>query len=196
MNFQTMELDWNDFQRAHWKWSKKNFGEDPANAWRPLVGIMEEIGELSETMSRNAGGKIFVDLHGRKTFSDAMDAVGDIMIYLSDFGSRNEIKISETLKYQRWIGGKSYKIVAGGNGGIRYILEAGSSLCHAYLKNVQGIRCQDQEKVERAIQLLILETQRFCAAHSFDFDRCVLGAWGIVSKRNWKKNQEDGCENN
>lgn len=63
-------------------WSQKNFGDQPA--WRPLLGIGEELGELNHAYLKREQG-----IRQDEDHDAAMrDAVGDIVIFLCDFSSR------------------------------------------------------------------------------------------------------------
>ena len=59
-------------------WVAHNFGDRPA--WMPLLGVMEELGELAHAFLKNAQGIRKQDYDAKQK-----DAVADIIIYLSDF---------------------------------------------------------------------------------------------------------------
>lgn len=75
MNFHQLQLEVGN-------WSINNFGHQPS--WRPLLGVQEEVGELSHAYLKRSQGI-------RKSTSDWQaemeDAVADILIYLADFCS-------------------------------------------------------------------------------------------------------------
>jgi len=60
-------------------WAQRNFGVRPA--WQPLVGIMEELGELAHAHLKAAQGIRRDEDHD----AGARDAVGDIVIYVADY---------------------------------------------------------------------------------------------------------------
>ena len=60
-------------------WSYKNFGLQ--EAWMPLLGIGEEVGELNHAFLKKAQNIRRAENHEAKM----KDAVGDIVIYLADF---------------------------------------------------------------------------------------------------------------
>ena len=82
-------------------WVKHNFGDRPA--WQPLLGLMEEIGELTEATGGNQHITELVRVLGRLAHADlksfqgirtnedhdakAKDAVADIVIFLADYCS-------------------------------------------------------------------------------------------------------------
>lgn len=60
-------------------WVAHNFGSQPA--WKPLLGVQEEVGELAHAYLKLAQGIRTNEDHDAK----AKDAVGDIIIFLCDF---------------------------------------------------------------------------------------------------------------
>lgn len=68
------------FQIEQGKWADHNFGSDrPAR--HPLLGEVEEIGELAHAYLKNAQGIRKNEDHR----ANAQDAIADIIIYLADF---------------------------------------------------------------------------------------------------------------
>lgn len=66
-------------------WAQRNFGDTPA--YRPLLGAVEEVGELAHAHLKAEQG-----IRGTAEEHEAAgkDAVGDIIIYLADYcGRRN-----------------------------------------------------------------------------------------------------------
>lgn len=68
------------------KWGLHNFPN--SEPWMPLVGAMEELGELSHAHLKEAQG-IRDKVLGAKE-----DAVGDIVIFLIDYCNRNNMDFS------------------------------------------------------------------------------------------------------
>lgn len=62
-------------------WVKHNFGERPS--WMPLLGAMEELGELAHAHLKKAQGIRTSEDHD----ANARDAVADIVIFLADYCS-------------------------------------------------------------------------------------------------------------
>jgi NTP pyrophosphatase (non-canonical NTP hydrolase) len=61
-------------------WATRNFGK--RETWHPLLGVVEEVGELSHAhlkQTQGIRGSTLQHTH------DAMDAVGDAIIYLADY---------------------------------------------------------------------------------------------------------------
>ena len=76
-------------------WVKHNFGDRPA--WMPILGIMEELGELAHAFLKRAQGIRTNEDHSE----DIKDAVADIVIFLSDFCSSEGIDF-ESVVQETW----------------------------------------------------------------------------------------------
>jgi NTP pyrophosphatase (non-canonical NTP hydrolase) len=93
-----------DIQSLHKSWAAYNFGED-RESWGPLLGAMEELGELAHAHLKEHQ-KIRV---GEDHTENAKDAVGDIIMYLMDYCSIRGFDIEEiiietwlTIKQRDW----------------------------------------------------------------------------------------------
>lgn len=75
-------MDLAKLQREQREWALENFGDAPA--WQPLLGIVEEVGELAHAHLKQAQGIRTEEDHE----ADAKDAIGDIIIYLVDYCTR------------------------------------------------------------------------------------------------------------
>lgn len=96
------------------EWVSRNFGSQPAH--RPLLGSLEEIGELADSSllliipllkMLVSGGKLaHAQLKkeqgirkGEERFkSDAADAVGDIVIYLADYCDKSGLSLQDCVE--------------------------------------------------------------------------------------------------
>jgi NTP pyrophosphatase (non-canonical NTP hydrolase) len=74
------------------EWTAKNFPE--ARTYQPLLGIVEEVGELSHAHLKQEQG-----IRGTwKAHQDAKtDAVGDIIIYLAHYCELNQINLEDAV---------------------------------------------------------------------------------------------------
>lgn len=66
-------------------WSNKNFPDN--KPYHPLLGVMEEVGELTHAHLKQEQGIRTNENH----IANKEDAIGDIIIYLADYCSRNNI---------------------------------------------------------------------------------------------------------
>lgn len=76
-------------------WHDHNFGEVPS--WQPLLGLQEELGELSHSFLKRAQNIRTNEDHDLRI----KDAVGDIMIFLLDF-CNNEGLDAEAILEKTW----------------------------------------------------------------------------------------------
>ena len=78
-------------------WSKKNFGHE-GKTHHPLLGVAEEVGELCHAHLKQEQG-----IRGTKEEheADAIDAIGDIAIYLMDYCNRRGFSFNDIV-WQTW----------------------------------------------------------------------------------------------
>ena len=76
-------MTFNEFQDKVTIWSDYNFGSKRGikEAATKLIGVQEELGELSHSVLKSLQGIRNDEYH----IEDAQDAVGDLMLYLADF---------------------------------------------------------------------------------------------------------------
>lgn len=140
-------------------WVAHNFGDRPS--WMPLLGIVEEAGELC-------------DAEDQRNLNDISDALADIMIFALDYCSG-----------MGWDAGDLWNRPAGENrAGFWGILRFLGKLCHAHLKDAQGIRVSEDHKAagQKALAGLFANL-RAKDAHLVER---VVQTWQEVRKRDWK----------
>ena len=78
------------------EWVRRNFGERPS--WHPLLGAIEELGELSHAHLKNEQG-----IRGtpEEHLAAKIDAVADVVIYLADYCSAEGIDMQRAVE-QTW----------------------------------------------------------------------------------------------
>ena len=83
----------NEIQKETKEWTDYNFPNTPS--YRPLLGVVEEVGELCHAHLKNEQG-----IRGTPEQWEAAkkDAVGDILVYLLDYCSRENLNIEECLE--------------------------------------------------------------------------------------------------
>lgn len=82
----------NKLQEEQKDWIKHNFGDRPS--WMPLLGAVEELGELAHAHLKQAQGIRVTENH----FENKKDAVADIIIYLADYCSAEGINLHEVVE--------------------------------------------------------------------------------------------------
>ena len=147
-------------------WSSQMFGDQKGlNHLAPLLGILEELGELEEAQRETD-----LDLRIR----DMEDAVGDIGIYTIDFLTR--LGIDPVIVWPSWAAKQDHPALV-------YLARVN----HACLKRHQGIRGFDVDAVFD--EAVIDNTAAFlhCINNVYALSRCTINTWkNVVSKRNWK----------
>lgn len=156
-------------------WSAKNFGAqisavtgEDHGSLHPLLGIVEEVGELSE------GGLP----------SDELDAVGDIVVYLADFASREtDCVLPDPEAIAEDPHADAFLVV----------VQAVGRLCHAVLKRHQGIRgladfATYKQARDAAVALLVQGLAHWCQqCHQMSLLEVAQTTWQqVVAKRDWQ----------
>lgn len=84
-----MSLDFATLQREHAEWATRNFGPGkPDSHLASMLGVMEEVGELAHSVLKGRQG---IRGTAQEHRAAAEDAVGDIVVFLSDFCTRYDI---------------------------------------------------------------------------------------------------------
>ena len=81
-----------EIQNGVFEWSRRNFGDQPSH--RPLLGLVEEVGELCHAHLKREQGIRTNEDH----VLQQIDAIGDIMIYLLDYCGREGISLEAALE--------------------------------------------------------------------------------------------------
>lgn len=89
---QMSRFDLLKFQRDQKAWSYRNFGR--GKAYRSLLGLVEEVGELAHAHLK---GEQRIRGSKNENFLKAVDAVGDVIIYLTDYCNRRGLSIEACL---------------------------------------------------------------------------------------------------
>lgn len=176
-------------QEEQGPWVLHNFGDRPA--WQPLLGLVEELGELSEAVEQyKAAGALSPSvrdllnldpLHYKHAIEDAL---ADTVIFMSDFCNSMEIDMETMVS-------KSRADQIPPNGDISL-----GRVAHSFLKNAQGIRgtpAEHRASLQKNLGHLYWWLDRiargFAETPLLDL---VQTTWSLVKKRDWKKNPTAG----
>ena len=101
-----MAIDLSVLQEQVSTWSRKNFGPYFGSGYRPLLGLMEEVGELSHAHLKQEQGIRTSEEHQKAK----IDAVGDIVIYLADYCQSQGIGLEAAVR-DTWykVGSRDWK---------------------------------------------------------------------------------------
>jgi len=87
-------VDLDEIQEKQFVWAKNNFGIQNPNDM--IFGMMEELGELSHATLKNKQ-KIRGYENEKKYIEERDDAIGDLVIYLMNYCSLNQIDLSKVI---------------------------------------------------------------------------------------------------
>jgi len=94
-NSQERTFDFQDLQEEAGAWQAENF--DNPKAYQPLLGVIEEVGELAHAHLKAEQGMRKGEDYQAKT----IDAIGDIIIYLTHYCTLNGVSLQEAV-YRTW----------------------------------------------------------------------------------------------
>jgi len=94
-----MPIDIKDIQNEQEEWARRNFPD--RKSYQPLLGAMEELGELAHSHLKEEQGIRTSEDHPE----NAKDAIGDIIIYLMDYCNQRGFDLAAII-YDTWAGMK------------------------------------------------------------------------------------------
>lgn len=174
-------IDPKEFQGAVLKWNTHNFPNGPQNKHWCLLGIVEEVGELTQAIK--ADDKI-------SSVDDMKDAIGDCMVFMAAFCGFNGFSLYQVC--EQYIDTYSpvthFKHLL-----IKELPILVGKLCHHFLKDQQNIRGHHhQGEMKVLIGKLSSLLGAICLYNDWDFLEVIDSVWSEVSKRDWKKYPKNG----
>ena len=183
-----MEIRPDNLQELVGQWSQDNFGNQVSKSSGVELGsIAPLLGMVEETCDE------LVTAYNNRDEQGALDALGDIMIFMCDFACRETIPVT-LYKLEDTIDVLCEEMM------FAHLL---GKLCHVVLKRHQGIRGYDDDNK------YVAERNKILASLCYQIKSCLLAIEGeifekyhhpeahwilacevfsnIVSKRNWKK---------
>lgn len=91
MHHDMPEIKLADFQIDQFKWALRNFGKQ--DSYRPLLGMMEELGELCHAHLKQEQAIRTNENHEEQI----KDAIGDLLIYLVHYCSIRRLDLEDIL---------------------------------------------------------------------------------------------------
>jgi NTP pyrophosphatase (non-canonical NTP hydrolase) len=172
-------------QEEHAPWVLKNFGQHPA--WHPLLGMIEELGELAEAMNLMLHEPNSDNCEKHKC--NIKDGLGDVIIFMSDFCNISGINLNDTIN--------QCKIEPANTRTAEILI---GRIVHSFLKDTQGIRGTHEEH-QNNIKILIGELyNRLVWIANLELNipllKAVEDTWNNVKCRDWTKNSKTGVDPN
>lgn len=144
------------------EWALRNFGEQDSH--RPLLGILEELGEYSEARDR-------IDVAGMR------DAIGDVGIYMLHYCGLRGWSMSELWDDRVGPTGPTMSTV--------------KVLCQSHLKGAQNIRggaAKHDFLLKKELSNLLWRMDQAAIDTGTDCLALIYNVWEKVKQRDWKKN--------
>ena len=159
-------------QREIAAWSEHNFGDnDGLDSVAPLLGVVEEIGELFEAVTEAA----------------MRDALADAAIFFCDFCNREGVDIATLIPHH-----ESMHDPSRFDDPTAWLVVSAGRLAHAVLKHRQGIRAHGatHSHWEARNDAIVRAYLGLCAYSQVEFEEALLRVvepiWQEVRKRDWK----------
>lgn len=167
-------------------WSNRNFPNN--QPYHPLLGLVEEVGELSQAAWQFAMKKRGLRVVPEDTFTKEVaavkDAIADVMVYLVDYCTRAKISIKDICNCET------------PSGNAENISALVGEICHAHLKREQGIRGsaeEHQQAITQGLADLIYYLHWMCYAIHVKLMDVAWDTWkNEVEVRDWTKNTLEG----
>lgn len=175
------ETNLNQLRDEVYEWSSENFGIDQPYQY-PLLGIMEEFGELITSVLKRRQGIDDADKYGDLGDEYEMDAIGDMMVYLADFVARFPYTVDIEGELESW----DRNIETESE--LETVWNIGAEI-GALFSHESTSAPEKQYRISTA--LLIQHLEDFCEHRGFTLDDCIEEAWGEVQHREWESNVQE-----
>jgi hypothetical protein len=166
-------IDWNVLIDEHTQWERRNFPD--SNMPDPIFGVMEELGELSHAHLKEAQS---IRGTAEEHHMAAMDAIGDITIYLLGVMHHYRFCPSRTSEILSHNGRATSSDLV-----LLWLGKAVGSLAGSYAANWQPGEC---------INKIVFWLRKYCELRGWDYDNIVCSTWNQVKRRDWLTNPVDG----
>lgn len=185
-----MALDLVELQKEIYVWKERNFGGTFMDGHQMLMGVAEEIGELSHSFLKYEQ-KIRVN---EDHIENMKDAIGDIFIFLCNYLTEKGIVVGCSMNEEFHPSGFYCK-----DDLIRskildlYIYLGIITKYHNMVKTIEEHNVDDVKTLISLYSVHVIHTlMEMCWAKGWDFEKIVLNTWKDVKDRDWKKNPKTG----
>jgi len=179
-------MDIAQIQNEHLVWATRNFPTDVGVAYRSLLGVVEEFGEL-------------VGALGEGNAVETQDAIADMTIFMLGYCSAKKWALQTLVRAItfRELQDSLVSLEASVTSEVLLLALARfvGKLCHAQLKSEQRIRLgaiQNDGSGMIAVIRIVNHLCLLCGRLGLDYEESVLGVWKAVSARDWISFPENG----
>lgn len=166
-------VDLDVLQSEQVAWSKRNFGAQPA--YRPLLGLIEELCELDEACNE-------------ENEEATLDALGDVGIYMLDYCGKRGWQIKELWDAKAPL---NEEIEGQVDSGFLDVIPLIKRLAHHQLKGEQNIRggsAHHDDELKITLRAILWMMDAAAAAMTYEFLLIMDKIWQKVRLRDWTKN--------
>jgi NTP pyrophosphatase (non-canonical NTP hydrolase) len=171
-----------EFQAAHGPWVKHNFGDRPAH-W-PLLGIGEELGELSHAQLKMEQG-----IRGTREehLEKQKDAIADVVVFAADYCSSMGWDLQDIVGFETFSQLQA-SLLKDGRHDWELVFRA-----RKHLGKLDDAFLKESELMGRdALRSIFTSLAAYCNRRGWDMHVEVMAVWAKVSQRDWKKNAKTG----
>lgn len=181
-----MEI-WRRLQTEHATWAFRNFGVRAHH--QPLLGMVEELGELNDALGSTINLEDGTETGAHRYREGIIDAMADTIIFMMDFCTGHQWSLQDLLDNRALRDLDATELSRG------YLSLVGA-LCHAQLKQEQGIRgsaAEHNAKMQLLVVRIFTKIERMALRHNINLAAETAIIWDtVVSKRDFTKNKQTG----
>lgn len=173
-------------QKDMYQWKFHNFGGLIKNGHQNMLGIIEEVGELSHSILKQQQQ---IRLKPGKTYEDMMkDAIGDIFIFLMNYLSERKIEFIFPMTFNDISACDTTDEV-----NVLKLFRLTSDIVGSQLLiEIEGFDERYNPILVHQARQIVSQLVYICDSHQWDFEEVILSTWNTVKKRDWKNNTMDG----
>lgn len=171
-----------ELQAEQRPWVLHNFG--PGHPHQPLLGMVEELGELLDN----------VDSWNTKEIKDAL---ADATIFCADYCTKRNWDFSKVYPAPENMGGGTIAASRDVDKSLRYAFRELARAAHHQLKseqNIRGSKDKHEQEGAAAIRTVLVLLESMAAHFGWSLMEITTPVWAKVKKRDFKKNALTGGE--
>ena len=166
-----MSKNFGNIQAEQKEWSVRNFGAHD-HKYRPLLGVIEELGEFYEATTMGAKDA-------------ALDAVGDVVVYMCDVCNQWGWDLNALYEARLITSNADWPIA-----------RIQGKLAHHQLKYDQNIRKGEHHESQllTLMKMVLYRLDESCEFMNVELTEVVQSVWDQVRQRSWVENPDNAHE--